>query len=63
METKRIDRKKWSEDEFKRKINITNGNSVFEYQNHDVANFEFESKFVAILESLAPMGKNPAQKT
>ena len=49
------DRRNYNEEELKRRTNLTSWNSVFDSNNVDTACFEFESKFVDILDDLAPI--------
>ena len=49
------DRRNFSEEELKRRTNLTDWNPVFNSNNVDIACFEFESKFVEILDDLAPI--------
>ena len=57
QEIKGRDRRNWSVEECKRQLNIMNWDTVFNEQNVDIANAEFERKFLSILDALAPMRK------
>ena len=49
------DRRNYSEEELKRRISLTDWSPVFCSDNVDVASHEFESRFVQILDELAPI--------
>ena len=51
------DRRKFSEDEFKRRVSLINWNDVFEEVNVNVATHIFETKLLEVLNELAPMQK------
>ncbi len=62
METRGRDRRNFCEEEFKRRLNLVNWEPVFNAQNADVATYEFESRFIQILEELAPMRKTQPRR-
>ena len=57
METKGRDRRKFIPEEFKRRMSIMNWNEVFEEDNVDIATFKFETKFLSVLDEMAPIKK------
>ena len=62
LESKGRDRRKYSPEELKRRLRLTDWSTVFDTQNVDIANTEFEDKFVEIMNELAPMGKTQPRK-
>ena len=61
IEMKCRDRKNYSEEEFKRKLSLTDWENVFKADNVNAANYEFDNKFASLLESVAPMTKIQAR--
>ena len=49
------DRKNFSEEELRRRVSITDWSPVFETENVDIVSHEFETRFAAILDQLAPI--------
>ena len=56
------DRRNMSVEEFKRRLHLTDWSDVFQTNNVDIANYNFESKFLNILNDLAPMKRTQARK-
>ena len=57
LETKGRDRRNYSEEEFKRQIALQDWRDIFEEQNVDIAVYKFETKFLKVLDTMAPMKK------
>ena len=57
LETKGRDRRKFCEKEFKRRMALQDWSEVFEETDVNIATFKFETKFIAVLDQLAPMKK------
>ena len=62
QEIKCRDRRNMSVEEFKRQLNIMNWDSIFKATNADIANDEFEQKFLGLLNTMAPMKKIQTRK-
>ena len=57
LESKGRDRRNFDAEEFKRRITLLNWDEVFEEMNVDIATYKFETKFLTVLEDMAPMKK------
>ena len=62
LETKMRDRRKFSSEEFKRRLRLTSWDTVMKTDNVDIACHSFEEKFLEILDDLAPMRKVQPRK-
>ena len=57
LESKGRDRRGFNPEEFKRRISLINWSEVFAEKNVDIATYLFETKFLSVLDDMAPMCK------